>query len=265
MNAHALAAPDRSSASAGPGLDALLARVGDARRLTPDVAARILDEAELEAEDLLAWSDFRHPVRDSYGRRLVARGARFELMVMSWLPGDYSAIHDHGSTEWGAVRYFGPADHVVFSARRGPSARMSRLEIETRCSMSTGSVCPVDHDLLHLMGNAGTQPFVSLHLYGLERPSKCVTGDARIFDLFERRIQRTDGGVFYCLPEAEISRREPAPEADPRTTLLHHRLMLARLERIASAGEGDASATRRARLLRAEIELLESGGRPLRP
>ena len=63
-----------------------------------------LTELDINASDLTPWFDFSHPVRDSYGRQPVRIGANYELMVMSWLPGDYSAIHDHGAAEWGAVR-----------------------------------------------------------------------------------------------------------------------------------------------------------------
>jgi hypothetical protein len=241
------------------GLESVCDSIGDGRHLTPASAARVLAAADLAARDLLAWAEFGHPVRHSYGRRLVASGPRFELMVMSWLPGDYSAIHDHGFTEWGAVRYFGHADHVIFRERAGI------LGIESRATMRPGSVCAVDHDLIHLMGNAGDTPFLSLHLYGLEGPRGGVTADARIFDLFEQRIQRTDGGVFYCLPEAGITRREACPAADLETTRLHDRLMLARVERILAAGGGDASLRERARDLRARLarlDLAASGARP---
>ena len=250
MHAHAnLAGSSRPRA-----LERLLASIGDGRGLTPTSAATLLAAADLAPDDLLAWADFDHPIRDSYGRRLVARGARFELMVMSWQPGDYSAVHDHGYTEWGAVRYFGPAEHVVFRERDG------RLGVESRTTQLPGSVCAVDHDLIHLMGNAGPRPFLSLHLYGQARPCDAVTGDARIFDLFEQRIQRTDGGVFYCLPEREIARREPCPAADAETTRLHHTLMLARLERVLAAGAGDAAAVRRAAALRAALDCLRGPG-----
>ena len=64
--------------------------------MTPAIARQCVLDANLRAEDLTAWADFDHPVEDSYGRRLVYDGGDFEIMVMSWAPGDFSAIHDHG-------------------------------------------------------------------------------------------------------------------------------------------------------------------------
>ena len=213
-------------------------------------AAAMLAGLSIEAADLAAWHDYGHPVQDSYGRLLVQRGANYELMVMSWLPGDYSAIHDHGQAEWGAVRYFGCADHVTFTHHDG------LLSTKDRMTMQVGDVFAVEPSLIHLMGNPMQSPFVSLHLYGRQQAAETITGGARIFDLFENRIQRTDGGVFFCLPECDINAREPGPGADTSTRLLHHQLMLDRIERISRAGIRDQALAERAVRLRHEIMAL---------
>lgn len=189
-------------------------------------AAEMLTELKVTAADLSPWYNFDHAVTDSYGRVLVKRGANHELMVMSWAPGDYSAIHDHGLAEWGAVRYFGAADHIVFTEHNNV------LSVAQRMRMRLDDVHPIEPSLIHLMGNPTKSPLVSLHLYGRSQAADTITGSARIFDLHENKVQRTDGGVFFCLPEEDIKEREPCPRADARAQLLHHKLMLARIERI---------------------------------
>jgi hypothetical protein len=236
-----------------PAVAALLDAVQAAGNLTPASAATLLAGAKLGPADLTRWQDLRHPLADSYGRKLIARGPHFELMLMSWMPGDYSAIHDHGRAEWGAVRYFGAADHVVFDLDH------DLLSIRERTRLGYDDVCGVDADLIHLMGNPGDKPFFSLHLYGRAKAAPAITGGARIFDLFEDCIQRTDGGVFFCLPEHHIGRREPGPRAHAETRLLHHRLMLARVERMLGERELDLTLRRRARALRAAIAEIEQG------
>ena len=234
-----------------PAIVRLLERVATSTDRTPEVAASLLAETDFRVEELRPWTDFSHPAADSYGRKLVRRGPNFELMVMSWAPGDYSAIHDHGVAEWGAVLYLGAADHVIFGVQDG------LLSIADRMTTSVGMVYPVDHSLIHLMGNPTDTPFLSLHLYGRSAAAESITGSARIFDLWERRIQRTDGGVFYCLPESEIARREPCPPADLETCLLHHRLMVSRIEKMSLE---QPSLRRRAKALRQRIRELESQG-----
>jgi hypothetical protein len=243
-----------------PAVAALLDAVQAAGDLTPACAAALLAGARLGPADLTRWQDLRHPLADSYGRKLIARGPHFELLLMSWVPGDYSAIHDHGRAEWGAVRYFGAADRIVFDLDD------DLLSIRERTRMGCNDVCAVDADLIHLMGNPGGKPFFSLHLYGRAEADPAITGGARIFDLFEDRIQRTDGGVFFCLTERDIHRREPGPRADAETRLLNHRLMLARVERMLGERQLDLTLHRRARALRAAIaEIMQGAGAEAKP
>ncbi|MEM6688424.1 MAG: cysteine dioxygenase family protein [Planctomycetota bacterium] len=189
-------------------------------------ASQTLRKSQVTADDLLPWAKFDHPAQDGYGRQAIAIGEDFELMVMTWLPGDFSAIHDHGHTQWGAVMYFGAAEHAIFRLD-GDILRTTERSI-----MAPLQVNEVDHDLIHQMGNPNVAPFLSLHLYGCNRPIDEVTGDARLFDLSEKRIQYTNGGVFYCLPESAITKRGDVICGDQETTMEHHQQMLDRIERI---------------------------------
>ena len=213
-------------------------------------AASMLRTLDINASALTPWQDFNHPAHDSYGRRLIARGAHYELMLMSWVPGDYSAIHDHGIAEWGAVRYFGDADHILFRERQGV------LSVRERMTMHRGDVCPVGPSLIHLMGNPTKTPFVSLHLYGRSQAAADITGGARIFDFLENCVQRTNGGVFFCLPEHDILSREPGPTPDDATRLLHHELMLSRVNHMLASNGGDTDLENKATGLRRHIQAL---------
>ena len=206
------------------GLIRNLERAND--RMTPAGAKNILIEANISPQDLLFWSDFNRPVTDSYGRKLVFQGKNFEIMVMSWLPGDFSAIHDHGSAQWGAVQCFGTADHYVYALRAGilTTAKFSPYHF--------GMVHAVDRSLIHQMGNPGDEPFLSLHVYGCQEISDSITANARVFDLLEGSIQFTDGGVFFCLPESQINRRIDGLQADRETLRRHHHLMRDRIKLI---------------------------------
>ncbi|MCX4243388.1 cysteine dioxygenase [Paraliomyxa miuraensis] len=189
-------------------------------------AAECLRGLPLSAEDLLAWTDFEHPSWHSYGRRMIHEAAGVELVVMSWLPGDRSAIHDHGAAQWGAVRVFGPLEHAVFRWRAG---RLSTIE---RGPVAADAVIPVAHGLVHQMGNPGRHPVLSLHLYGGGDAHAGATAGARIWDLHRGEVQRTDGGVFFGLDERQIIEREGGLEGDFPTTLRNTVDLLLRLVRI---------------------------------
>ncbi len=216
-------------------------------QMTPAIARQCVIEANLKPEDLYPWADFDHPVEDSYGRRLVYNESDFEIMVMSWAPGDFSAIHDHGGTQWGAVQSFGEATHYVYQLDKNVLSTLAEMPFEA------GTVNAVDHSLIHQMGNPGPSAFLSLHVYGGSHGSGSVTGDARLFDLFEGNIQYTDGGVFFCLPESQITQREIGLRGDQTTTQRHDQQMLARVERMLANTSNQTWLRDRANRLEARI------------
>lgn len=209
-------------------LESLIQRLRQEPQMTPQVACQCVQEAHIEAEDLMFWADFEHPLADSYGRHLVYEEKNFEIMVMSWAPGDSSAFHDHGSAQWGAVQSFGQAEHSTYQLQD------NLLSIQAIMPFNTGSVIAVDHDLIHQMGNPGDKPFLSLHVYGSEDHQGAVTGDARIFDLFSGKIQFTNGGVFFCLPDDLVTHEIKGLRGDRSTLLRHHQQMLDRIERMSA-------------------------------
>lgn len=207
------------------------------RYLKPADMRRIVLQAEVQIDDLLPWADFDHPVTDSYGRRLIYQGDNFEIMTMSWAPGDFSTIHDHGYTQWGCVQVFGPAEHATF--------RMDDQSITTlaRWQMKPGEAIGVHHDLLHQMGNATDERFLSLHVYGEPEDIDNVTGDARILDLEHQEIQLVDGGVFFALPPEGVKKTLPAPPADFPTRLRHLIELARRLYKMDQAGQNTTGRT----------------------
>ncbi len=222
------------------------------KHITPEIAKQCVQAANIQAEDLRLWADFEHPVADSYGRHLVHEGDDFEIMVMSWAPGDYSAIHDHGAAQWGAVQSFGDAEHAVFQLDQ---MQLSTVSVHP---FPTGAVNVVDHNLIHQMGNPGQQPFLSFHVYGSQGCNGPITGGARIFDLYEECIQYTDGGVFFGLPTEQVSHRERGLRGDRATTLRHHQQMLARVHRRLANGEDTISLLQVAATLQQSIAALNT-------
>lgn len=177
--------------------------------LTPGQMRALVLEANVHPRDLQPWARFDHPTEDSYGRTMVYKGSNFEIMVMSWLPGDFSGLHDHGHTQWGAVQVFGNAEHATFRLEENRITTLARWE------MKPFDVIGVHHDLIHQMGNPiDGEPFLSLHVYGEPSGTPSITGDARVFELYKEQIQHVDGGVFFGLPPELIQSQQPGPRPD---------------------------------------------------
>lgn len=194
-------------------IEKLIKKINDAESLTPSVLTQLLKNSDVTPDDLKPWTDFDHPSEDSYGRKLVYKSDKYEMMVMSWNPGDFSAIHDHGFTQWGAVKIFGRAEHATFRAEDGNISTLARWQVKE------GETLGVSHSLIHQMGNPTDQPFVSLHVYGDNTTHENITGEARLYDPYRKTIQRVNGGVFFSLPPQDILREEEGPTGDFPTVL----------------------------------------------
>ena len=215
--------------------------------LTPPQIKALISKAAISQQELMPWADFTHPARDSYGRNLVFRGKHFEVMVMTWLPGDFSAIHDHGAARWGAVQCFGVAKHYVYTFEQ---CCLHRL---VAANLFPGAIHAFNHSLVDQMGNSSDRTFLSLHVYGCDTITESITSDARVFDLLEGSIQHTNGDAFFCLPEGKINKRLYGVKGDKKTTLLQHRLMRDRLE-TALASRRDYALMKKRQRLKARVQ-----------
>ncbi|MCB0571563.1 MAG: methyltransferase domain-containing protein [Phaeodactylibacter sp.] len=222
--------PASDKASLPSSLRYIIDNLENKRAFKPSGLRRIVLDAGVKQEDIEAWADFGHPVSDSYGRHLIYSGRNFEIMAMSWAPGDFSAIHDHGFTQWGAVQVFGPAEHAVFRVDEGRITTLSRAQFKP------GDVVGVSHTLVHQMGNPTDTRFMTLHVYGHPTDIGNVTGEARVYDLQNEQVQRVDGGVFFALPETAVKWVEEGPRPDFPTRLRHMVELVRRLKRMADAG-----------------------------
>lgn len=170
----------------------------DANAMSPKRIAELVAEADIQTEDLMPYADFDHPIEDCYGRKMVYDGGAFEVMVMSWQPGDFSSIHNHGYTQWGMVQVFGHAQHFIYSFKQ------SELQFAKREILAPKQIIKVNNALIHQMGNGTDTPYLTLHIYGCPNRDGDITADAKNFDLELDRISHTNGGAFFNLPEDQV-------------------------------------------------------------
>lgn len=189
-------------------------------RMTPQRAREVVLAADVQLEDLMHYADFDHPVADCYGRNMVYDAGTFEVMVMSWSPGDYSSIHNHGYTQWGVVQVFGHTHHFLFNVREG------KLDFARREILPAGTAIKVNHELIHQMGNTSSDRYLTLHVYGCNDRKSDVTADAKGYELEHGRIVHTTGGAFFNLPEEEIYDFEPGPEPSDAVFLHYAHLLM---------------------------------------
>lgn len=149
-------------------------------------------------KDDLEFCSVIHSENDSYGRNVIAETPFFELMIVTWLPGDFSMIHNHGDANWGVVKILGGLTHRVF---RLEEELLIQIKEEELCQ---GDIRLVSNELIHQMGNSTGAPVLSLHIYFNESGLGEITKNTNLYDVVNRQILTVGCGAFYDLDDAMI-------------------------------------------------------------
>lgn len=106
-------------------------------------------------------------VHRRYTRTLLHRCDDFEILVLHWLPGCASAIHDHGGARcWLAVASGAMGVENYLRLDSGSTPGHARIELDHRELLGAGAVDYRNDDVhLHRCAPTGSEPVVSLHVY----------------------------------------------------------------------------------------------------
>jgi predicted metal-dependent enzyme (double-stranded beta helix superfamily) len=200
-------------------LASLIESIGDKSDFKQTEIVQLINNCGIKKEDLKDFEDFDHAKEDGYGRKLVFKSTHFEILVMSWAPRDFTAIHNHGYTSWGAVQTFGRLEHATF-----------QLEGETLSSLfkeklTADEIISVDQNLIHQMGNPYNENTLSLHVYGCPHEVNSITESSQLFEVGKGEIQLVDAGVFYDLPASKVAVSDTELISD-RLTMIGHYIQL---------------------------------------
>ncbi|MEO8371564.1 MAG: cysteine dioxygenase family protein [Candidatus Solibacter sp.] len=159
--------------SACPGLTQLIARLdrsveaGSAKAITSAVKADL--EQVLGAGELVLPAEFTVPLANHYARRLLHRDpkGRYSAIVMTWGPGQGTAVHDHGGL-WCVEGVVDGEIAVTQYLVEPDSDGFYRVTPIGSLLAGTGSagclIPPTDH---HVLANARpAKASITLHIYG---------------------------------------------------------------------------------------------------
>ncbi|MCB9189758.1 MAG: cysteine dioxygenase family protein [Flavobacteriales bacterium] len=177
--------------------------------MDPSDARRFLEDLKIGIEDLAPWKLEGHPHEYSYGRTVIEEGKKYELMVVTWLPDDFSMIHNHGDASWGVVQIFGGLEHNSYSCKN------RHLTLLGNSKVQEGQILGISPQLIHQMGNTTDQVIVSLHLYWNNDPQGAITANTFLYDVVNEQILTVDGGAFYALKEEWVLKADPILTSSP--------------------------------------------------
>jgi hypothetical protein len=173
------------------------------RELTNDTVAEIVGSAGVTLEAVSDFTLFDHGAELSYGRKSVYECDKYKVLLMTWCPGDFTAIHNHGATEWGAVLFLGTTTHRLYEIKNGT------LSLSGKHLFKKGQIVGVTGSLTHIMGNSGREPVASLHIYGTNTVFDENSDDAKVYSPEHNKCFSTDGSAFLIMDKELINAEEP--------------------------------------------------------
>ncbi|NHB70332.1 cysteine dioxygenase [Perlabentimonas gracilis] len=186
----------------------------------------IVSLANLNASNLDEFNSFNHSAFESYGRKLIYDNGNFKILLMSWRSGDFTAIHNHGYTEWGCVCFFGEATHRLYNATA------DELTILQKQNFNEGQIASVCGDLTHIMGNSSSKSFTTLHIYGSNTRQKDVSKDALVYMPEFNKAVTTMGSAYLNMNKQLILSEKPLAKIPNDVVLDYFSLVKPFYERI---------------------------------
>lgn len=158
--------------------------------LSNETLVQRLKKQDLADSDFVDFADFNHSPELSYGRTKLYQGLNFVIYLMSWAEGDFTAIHNHGQSDWGAVCFLGEMNHRLYTKENGT------LKVADKSIIPAGTIVPVNGDLIHAMGNLAKTPSLTLHIYGSNRNLSLPNTTSHIYELEKKRVRITLGEAY---------------------------------------------------------------------
>lgn len=119
----------------------------------------LLRKLEPEPEELRGHLGFKP---NTYTRRRLFRSDLCEMLVLCWLPGHRTAIHDHNGS-YGAIRICeGAMEEEIFALNAA-----GEVEFDTMHKRAAGEVTGTNVPDIHRIGNAqrSAERMVTIHVY----------------------------------------------------------------------------------------------------
>lgn len=209
-------------------IERLVAKLSPKKSCTPSELAEIVLASNIQTQELMEFANFDHSADDSYGKTILHKGSNFEVALLSWAPGDFSCIHNHGISEWGIVKAFGELEHRTFQLHR------NFMRTKSIVRFHSGVISTIDESLIHQIGNPTDRQIISLHVYGLNQFATSVRQDSQLYDLTSGMVLKTDDGAFYEADLGAVSMTNELVYGDYPTWLNN---LVRQIDRIKAMGE----------------------------
>lgn len=106
-----------------------------------------------------------HFCNTGYTRNLLCRTSRFDMLVLCWLPGQMTAIHDHAGSLNVTRVCSGTLTARLFQVRDRPVPGRAFVELKMEQQLGENELSLVERNDIHQLANMTEQKLVTLHVY----------------------------------------------------------------------------------------------------
>jgi hypothetical protein len=193
---------DKAPGKSPDSLINIIQDINEAANIDSQQLIEIIKKAGPVNEDFLPFSEFDHALDQSYGRNNIYQGPNYSIYIMSWAPGDFTAIHSHGASLWGAVYFFDNTSHRLYKAEG------HKIELRSSAGVPGGTIAPVNGNLVHAMGNLGNKPIMTLHIYGWDKQGSNANDNSLVYELEKKQVRTTNGAAFLNISDELCKKSE---------------------------------------------------------
>ncbi len=172
--AFASSAPSLGHAVLAAGIRQLTAEISSACDGAPErMALRVIAALRAAAADPLSLTADQCLARpDSYARHVLHSDpqGRFTILALVWAGGQFSPVHAHHT--WCAYAVHRGALAETLFRFDAETAQATPLRTETRRA-GYGCFAQSGLEQIHRLGNAGLEPAISIHVYGVGAAQVC--------------------------------------------------------------------------------------------
>jgi cysteine dioxygenase len=190
------------------------------------ILCEIVAHSGLTEKDMAPYHTFNHAPAASYGRRLLYSGNYFKILLMSWCNSDFTAIHNHGATQWGCVYFMGQATHRIYEIKNGI------LTTKQKDGFEHGQIAGVCGDLIHIMGSSSPEDFMTLHIYGTDNQDHSAVELAEVYAPEHNKVFFTSGEAYLNICNDLVKDEKECGGVEPDTMADYLQLILPFYRRI---------------------------------
>ncbi len=202
-----------------------------------EMCRRLLTQAVLSEEEVASYVE---PRSGSYARRCVARREHYEILVLTWMPGQGSVAHDHSGSLCGLKVVQGQMTEQLY--RFGPDGQVRPT---TASQLAVGDITVDPGIVVHALSNSKDSAgvLVTVHIYSPPLPEVRRYAVAKgpppaAFVREKPRDARTvaiiGGGFTGAMTLANLIRHAPSDKGP------YHFILV---DRLPAVGEGAAYRT----------------------